>query len=97
MQYVSSLYHKFLYLENLFILIVLSVRGLTQIFSFQDTVNKPKTTTTEQELLDLTNEVRKTFFNNSTSILSAVQHARVWYDKEFPEFCNMMLDKMNAD
>ena len=69
MQYVSSLYHKFLYLENLFILIVLSVRGLTQIFSFKDTVNKPKTTTTEQELLDLTNEVRKTFFNNSTSIL----------------------------
>ena len=38
---------------------------------------------TEQELLDLINEVRKISYINSTSIhiLGAVRHGRVWYDR----------------
>ena len=51
---------------------------------------------TEQELLDLINEVRKIFYNNSTSISLAQYDTDGSGMIEFPEFCNMMSDKMNA-
>ena len=51
---------------------------------------------TEQELLDLINEVRKIFYNSSTSISLAQYDTDGSGMIEFPEFCNMMSDKMNA-